>query len=154
MSIRRWAANLLRPHDPDLRTLTRERLLALRETAKSRGYTGRAWRDGEDYAIDESAFIWLQVGDEIGEGVSVCNLVVSQTEFTGRRPTGTSVRRHTLHVHHDDLRLLRRASSEEVRRAYFVLQAALPLDLDEVEPGEHELTLTLGRRWTEQPCPA
>lgn len=134
MSIRRWAANLLRARQPDLRTLTRERLVALRETAKSRGYTGRAWRDGEEYAINESAFIWLQAGDEIGGGVVVCNLVVSQVEFTGSRPTGTSVRRHTLHVHQDDLRRLRRASREEARRAYFVLQAALPLDPAEVEP--------------------
>jgi hypothetical protein len=134
MSIRQWAANLLHAREPDLRTLTRERLVALRERAKSHGYTGRAWRDGEDYAIDESAFIWLQAGDEIGDGVVVCNLVVSQIEFTGRRPTGTSVRRHTLHVHQDDLRRLRRASTEETRRAYFVLQAALPLDLDEVGP--------------------
>lgn len=134
MSIRRWAANLLCARQPDLRTLTRERLVALRETAKSRGYTGRAWRDGEEYAINESALIWLQAGDEIGDGVVVCNLVVSQVEFTGSRPTGTSVRRHTLHVHQDDLRRLRRASREEARRAYFVLQAALPLDPAEVEP--------------------
>ncbi|MFJ6673270.1 hypothetical protein ACIQMJ_19340 [Actinosynnema sp. NPDC091369] len=59
MSIRRWAADLLRAREPDLRTVTRDQLVALRETAKARGYTGRAWRDGEDYVINESAFIWL-----------------------------------------------------------------------------------------------
>ncbi|MCE6998476.1 hypothetical protein LZG04_27285 [Saccharothrix sp. S26] len=134
MSIRRWVADLLRVRDPDLRVVTREQLLALRETAKARGYTGRAWRDGEDYAIDETAFIWLQVGDEIGDGVVVCNLVVSQTEFTGNRPTGTSVRRHTLHVHANDLRQAKRATADEARRAYFVLQSTLSLDLDEVGP--------------------
>ncbi|MFI6027977.1 hypothetical protein [Amycolatopsis magusensis] len=133
-SIRRWGADRRRTRELDLRPLARERLVELRETAKSRGYSGRAWRDGEDYAIDESAFIWVQVGDEIGDGVVVCTLLVSQSEHTGRRPTGTSVRRHVLHVHQEDLRRLRRASAEEARRAYFVLQAAVPLDLDEVEP--------------------
>lgn len=134
MSIRRWLANLLRADDPDLRTLTRERLAELREIAKSRGYTGRAWRDGEDYEINESAFVWLQVGDDIGDGVVVCNLVVSQTEFTGRRPTGTSIRRHTLHVHQDELGTLTRATAEQARHAYFVLQASVPLNRDEAEP--------------------
>ncbi|UJW29832.1 hypothetical protein L3Q67_32015 [Saccharothrix sp. AJ9571] len=134
MSIRRWGANRRRTRELDLRPLARERLVELRETAKSRGYSGRAWRDGEDHAINESAFIWVQVGDEIGDGVVVCNLLVSQNEYTGRTPAGTSVRRHTLHVHQDDLRRLRRASAEEARRAYFVVQAAVPLDLDEVEP--------------------
>ncbi|MFD1147942.1 hypothetical protein [Saccharothrix hoggarensis] len=121
-----------RVREPDLRPLTWERLVLLRERAKARGYAGRAWRDGLDYVVNESAFIWLQVGDEIGDGVVVCNLVVSQVEFAGVRPVGSSVRRHTLHVHRGDLRRLRRASAEEVGRAYFVLQSALPLDLDEV----------------------
>jgi len=134
MGIRRWVADLLLPRVPDLRPVTREQLIELRERAKSRGYTGRAWRDGQGYTINDSAFIWLEVGDDVGNGVAVCNLVVSQVEFTGPRPTGTSIRRHTLHVHQDDLRRLRRASAEEVRRAYFVLQAALPLDLDELQP--------------------
>lgn len=126
--------------DLDLRLLTRERLLELRETAKRRGYPGRAWRDGADYLINESAFIWLSVGVEAADDVLVCNLVVSQTEFDDyerkgtAHPVGTSTRRHTLHVHRSDLRHLHRASPAELRHIYFRLQAALPLDRDEVEP--------------------
>ncbi|MFJ6673269.1 hypothetical protein ACIQMJ_19335 [Actinosynnema sp. NPDC091369] len=51
---------------------------------------------------------------------------MSQTELTGNRPAGTSVRRHTLHVHVDDLRRLKRATAEEAGRAYFVLGPKSP----------------------------
>jgi hypothetical protein len=72
--------------DPTVRLLklvsvTKDRLLELRETAKRRGHTGRAWRDDTDYALNQSTFIWLCVGTETTDDVMVCDLVVSQTDF-------------------------------------------------------------------------
>lgn len=83
----------------ELVSVTKDRLLELRETAKRRGHTGRAWRDDTDYALNQSTFIWLCVGTETTDDVMVCDLIVSQTEFEDYEhrgtasPVGTSTRR-------------------------------------------------------------
>jgi hypothetical protein len=125
----------------DLRVLTPVQLVALRATAIEHGYTGRAWRTGDEYSINEAAFIFVRGGLELPNGEVIGDLIVSQPEFIAydRRgtdvPTGRlTVRRHVLHVHKSDWRRLRRASGRDEREAYLTLEGAVPLDRIELEP--------------------
>lgn len=125
----------------ELRVLTRARLVELRARAIERGYAGRAWKTGSEYLINESAFIWVQGGLELPDGVVICRLIVSQKEFKDYEQRGTAwptgrilVRRHRLDIHKSDWRRLRRASRRDEKDAYLNLQMALPFNRDEVEP--------------------
>jgi hypothetical protein len=89
----------------------------LRRVAIDRGYVGRGWKDGDDYEINETAFVWVSGGLELPSGEVVCDLMVSQIEFRTDERTGSStptgggtLRRHCLHIHRSDWRTLSRAS--------------------------------------------
>jgi hypothetical protein len=111
--------------------LTRARLTELKQRAIEEGYDGRGWRTVDEYEINKTAVVWVNGGLRLSDGVVICTLIVAQQK--GESFGEWTTRRHRLDIDNAEWRRLRRASRQDEREIYLILQTALPFDHDEVE---------------------